>query len=335
MRIEDIGSSLEPWDVVKDLHEWSGLLLGNGASQAVWSKFSYSSLYEVAKQQAVHPLSASDEALFDAFGTTNFELVLSSLATAGIVNQQLGVPAPVVTDRYRSIQQALVQAVCDAHLPWDQYLDSSMGLIKAALRDFRFVYSTNYDLLLYWAINHGGASGFKDYFWPSIFNLANADERGEATYVLYMHGGIHLYRTPGGETVKYKANEGSNLLGSFGSDVGRVPLFVAEGDAKSKISAIRRSDYLTFAYSKLLNHDGPMVIFGCSLGPSDKHIADAISKAKCDVLAIAIYPGTSTENKQAKAEFVRLMPRKELVFFDSTTHPLGGSGLRVQPEVGM
>lgn len=328
---EQLDANLETWDAIKDSHHWSGLLIGNGASQAIWPQFAYKSLYEEAKEQVLHRLTAEDQNLFDAFDTTNFELVLSNLATAKVVNAQLGVSGPIVGQRYASIQNALAQAVRDAHLPWPKFPDTTKDTIKKALLDYSFVYSTNYDLLLYWAINHQGAAGFKDYFWVPTFNLANTEVWDKATNVLYLHGGIHLYRTADGKVLKYQAPEGRNLLASFGTHADRVPLFVAEGTSASKLSTILRSDYLGFAYSKLMTHDGPMVIFGSSLDTTDAHIATAINKANCPVLAISIYPGDTTATRKAKAHFFKELPHKKLYFFDSTTHPLGEPSMLVSP----
>lgn len=62
--------------VVESDLRWTGILLGNGASRAVWDAFSYPSLYDRARSEHVgDPLQAQaqDEALFDEFNTRNFE----------------------------------------------------------------------------------------------------------------------------------------------------------------------------------------------------------------------------------------------------------------------
>ena len=79
-----------------------------------------------------------------------------------------------------------------------------------------FVYSTNYDLLLYWASMHNGGKGFLDYFWgvDSAFAISDTDiwlSRERWTRILFIHGGIHLRRLQGGGTRKALAAEGSLL----------------------------------------------------------------------------------------------------------------------------
>lgn len=74
--LEGFTADLPPWTEVKEEAGWDGILIGNGASRAVWDGFSYNSLFETAQTSIDHPLTAQDVDLFTAFGTENFELVL-------------------------------------------------------------------------------------------------------------------------------------------------------------------------------------------------------------------------------------------------------------------
>lgn len=65
----DLDDNLDNWAEVKDECDWSGLLLGNGFSQNMWTSFGYHSLFETASAGAGPTLSADDVALFDRFGT--------------------------------------------------------------------------------------------------------------------------------------------------------------------------------------------------------------------------------------------------------------------------
>lgn len=82
-----VDGKLEDWSRVERRLETQdlGLLLGNGASRAIWDKFGYRSLYDIAcdPHQKVS-LSPRGQRVFDEFdsGTRNFEAILSSLATA-------------------------------------------------------------------------------------------------------------------------------------------------------------------------------------------------------------------------------------------------------------
>src|SRR5258708_3819633 len=73
-----VNDNLVDWATLS--HEpWAGLVLGNGASIAVWSSFNYASLYQVASSTSL--LETDAVTLFDGFDTRNFEEVLARLRT--------------------------------------------------------------------------------------------------------------------------------------------------------------------------------------------------------------------------------------------------------------
>lgn len=103
-------------------------------------------------------------------------------------------------ERYRSIQQALFNAVHQVHVPWLSVPDAALQSNRACLEDYRFVYSTNYDLLAYWAVmSESNGSGFLDFFWGDDMTFDPFDTdiwttRDLWTRLLFLHGGIHLRR---------------------------------------------------------------------------------------------------------------------------------------------
>jgi hypothetical protein len=246
------------------------------ATGPVWpsGSFAYHSLYDVARiDNEHHQLTAADIALFESLETRNFEFVLAGMATARRVNMALGIATAPIPERYASIQQALVEAVRSTHVPWARVPRPTFEAIRGELLNYRFVYSTNYDLLIYWAIMHENGGGFKDFFWAPYFDPANTELWGKTTAVLYLHGGLHLYHTLRGRTLKQVAAEGLNLLDLFGTEPepGATPLFISEGSAEDKLESIHRSDYLAFSYTQLAHHEGPLCVFGHSLGEADQH----------------------------------------------------------------
>jgi Domain of unknown function (DUF4917) len=112
--------SLRPWSEVAEYATWTGLLVGNGASMAVWPEFHYASLFEVATSDSVeNQLNDEDTRLFDAIETQNFEQVLASLKTAAVVAEALDLDREPLENRYVSIQRGLFEAVHTLHVPWD------------------------------------------------------------------------------------------------------------------------------------------------------------------------------------------------------------------------
>jgi hypothetical protein len=161
--------------------------------------------------------------------------------------------------------------------------------LKNALASFHHIYTTNYDLWIYWSIMRG-PSGFNDYFrldpcrvpgqW-TCFSPVGARSLELASNVLYLHGALHLYETPWGQTVKLSSSvDEGRLLDRFANSNERVgpvaPLFVSEGTWEQKAAAIGRSDYLSLAFDHFGERQGPLVVFGHSLSDSDGHIVRAI-----------------------------------------------------------
>jgi hypothetical protein len=131
------------------------------------------------------------------------------------------------------------------------------GSINQELARYRTVFTTNYDLLNYWAIQHS-PQAIDDLFQgpePGFDLSATATDK---TRLLYLHGGLHLVRNQDGTARKLMSTEGT-LLGSFAINntiktLDDVPLFVNEGPSADKLKTIRSSDYLSFCYDQLLGH---------------------------------------------------------------------------------
>jgi hypothetical protein len=76
-----------------------------------------------------------------------------------------GVDATAFPDLYSQIQQGLFEAVGHVHVPWEDVIDQTLPQIRAELRQYRRVFSTNYDLLVYWAMMcEGDPNDFRDFF---------------------------------------------------------------------------------------------------------------------------------------------------------------------------
>lgn len=332
---DKISPQLEEWEALSEKVTFSGLLLGNGASRSVSEKFHYSSLYHKACElNETVRLSEEDKSLFDHFGTHNFEAILSALAISRSVNSALGLDTETISERYKSIRNSLIRAVHTNHEKWENIKAGTLLSIKAELRKYQCIYSTNYDLLVYWSIMHEGSNGFLDYFWSSSFDISDVQIWNPGTTVLYLHGGLHLSRTLAGGTIKNRADESSNLLDKFGHGDGATstPLLIAEGNPEEKKQSIYKSDYLSFAISKLSQHRGPLCVFGHSLEPEDAHIIEAINNSEVAIIALSVYVEEETEIVKQKARMHECFPSKKLRFFRAQSHPLGSPSLKTTQE---
>ncbi|MFJ3482191.1 DUF4917 family protein [Pseudomonas sp. NPDC090202] len=329
MEFTDFDAGLADWNALQATHPCSGLLMGNGASLAVWKNFAYDSLFDLAQTTRNKPLSPTELALFKSMETENFEPVLSGLKVAMRVNAALTISSSSPRNRYFAIKEALIHGVRSAHIPWRLMEPATIARISQALSQYTTVYSTNYDLLAYWAVMHGGQA-FDDLFdEDAVFDLQRT--RSQATRILYLHGGMHLVKNFDGTARKLLSSE-STLLGSFAVNaLDDVPLFVCEGRSDDKMKIIRGSDYLSFCHSQLAQHDDALCIFGHALGKQDRHIVQAIIEARPKRLAISVYPRSEAFIQHQKRHYSALFEGQdiELTFFDATSHPLGAADLAV------
>ena len=182
--------TLFDWSDIVTSHEWDTLLLGNGMSINIWEPFAYRKLYDRAK---FGDLSAQDRKLFSS--TPNFERVLADLLTAIRVNDAIGLDAKPLLERYRNIQLALVQAVREVHLKLSRVPLATRKIINDTMEQFEWVFTTSYDLLVYWAMAAGGFEPFMDHFryrGRCEFDPARASVPANRIPVYFLHGALHL-----------------------------------------------------------------------------------------------------------------------------------------------
>ncbi|MDD2159062.1 DUF4917 family protein [Pseudomonas sp. MIL19] len=332
MQIPAFTGELEDWSTLNSSIGCPELLIGNGASLAVWRKFAYFSLFDEAQTTRNRPLSPTELSVFRALDTSNFEQVLSALKNSIRVNAALTINSSSPRHRYFAIKEALIHAVRSVHIPWSQMQASSLTRINSALSQYQTVYSGNYDLLNYWAVMQN-QDAFEEMFRgpDSTFDLGNNARQSSATRMLYLHGGMHLVKNIDGSTRILNSSE-STLLASFAiNQLGDIPLFVNEGSSADKLKAIRSSDYLSFCYSQLSQPKETLCIFGHNLAAQDQHLVQALLQAGLKTLAISIYPHNPLFIQQQKQHYANLFAGQDVAlrFFDAQSHPLGHPELRV------
>lgn len=329
-----IDGSLSDWQDIADGNEWEILLLGNGLSINVWDGFRYGKLFDHAHNAG---LTADDLALFS--GTPNFERILADLNTAIRVAEVKGVDPRLFYQSYRRIQLALGHAIRQVHPHRIQVPDGTLDAIRRELTSYEWIFTTSYDLIVYWAMGYGERyRPFVDLFGGNglTFNPRVATVMAGQVPVYFLHGALHLMVGGTGVTWKLRRNALQTLLDQFGSpipgDPQARPLLVTEGSAREKLRAIEGNDYLSHALRRLRDPDLelPLVVLGSRLGPEDQHLIDALNENSGRPVAVSIYPGTTREVRRQQAEIYGRLEADDLLFFDSTTHPLGNRNLRAR-----
>ena len=101
----------------------------------------------------------------------------------------------------------------------------------------------------------------------------------------------------------------------MGLEAGRYPIFVAEGDSTKKLAQINRNAYLAYCLGKFQRIENALVVFGHSLGPSDRHMTSAIvQNEKLARLYISLYgPADSEANKAVIASAQQMQARRKSI----------------------
>ena len=276
----------EAWQASQELIEKGActksrrLLLGNGFSRSFFGdKFSYRTLFSVIESEKKNERL---KRLFDYFGTSNFEAVLTALKDTRFLFEIYGVKSDGPLADYERIRDALAEAIVKVHPPKTTAipLESKKCCLLFLQRFDDDIFTVNYDLLLYWVVVQDNIFG--DYFFreedtPPEYCEFVHDGSKSAKHVHFLHGALHLFQKDGRTIKKVWGNVAplvSQIKGEM--EMGHYPLVVAEGDAASKLSRIKSVPYLEHAFAKLQNSKGQLFTFGFSFSEQDNHIVDLI-----------------------------------------------------------
>ena len=274
------------------------LLLGNGFSMSYDSDiFSYNALSKFLEGLDNEIL----QKLFEIIKTSNFELLMEQLENVAEIAKVFGAEK-VVVDKIRqaakTLKESLIEAIKELHpehvfaVPVDKSKACARFLNEYLAKNGN-VFTTNYDLLLYWVLMRneldGAGDGFgreaeetagwikpEDREWSELRWGKNSDSQS----IFYVHGALHLFDT-GIDVIKEEYTNEHVLLENVKARMERkeYPIFVTAGNGEEKLSHIRHNRYLAYCYDMLSTIEGSLVCFGFGFGPYDEHIIGAINKA--------------------------------------------------------
>lgn len=258
------------------------VLLGNGFSMAYDSNsFKYYVFVKMLREDAA---CAQLVNVFDTLGTDDFEHVMaalnSSATVAGIYDCNCEELRNIKADENR-LKEKLISFIADKHPEKATYIaDAKYQATRQFLSKFDSYFTTNYDLLLYWALVReqvGGPGvdcndGFGGQF-PADLTWIRPDDQN----VYYLHGAMHLFRS-NGVTTKLRYNGNAVLRDQVQGSInqGRYPLFVSGRSAQEKREKIETSSYLCHCFKKFSSLEGTIFVHGHSLDDNDDHLVSAI-----------------------------------------------------------
>jgi Domain of unknown function (DUF4917) len=320
------------------------LLIGNGFSMAYDSKiFSYNALADFVEKISDPTVSK----LFSVLKTKNFETIMEQLTVFSALLAGLNADPALqsqVKEAHQKLKLSLLDAIKSLHpehvfkIPQD-CIEKCTAFLHNFLDVGGEIFSTNYDLLLYWVLMRGDFPKAVDGFGRELCNPVEVGQRREDPdwsellwgpnranqNVHYLHGTLPLFDV-GAEIVKETYSEEGYLLENVGArlDAGQYPLFVTAGNGSEKLTLIRHNRYLANCYDRLCEVDGSLVTFGFGFGQSDEHIIDAINKAahaehKNPPKLWSIYIGVNSETGRKHIESIEDKFHLKVSTFDAKT----------------
>lgn len=310
--------------------------------------FSYNALYDFVS-------AVDDPTLATIFGvveSTNFELIMKELETFAALldafNAESHLQNAISTAR-KKLKSALIDAIKALHpehvfsIP-ELAANACADFLKAFLSTGGQIFTSNYDLLLYWVLMRKQISGAIDGFGRTLLNADDnpaTDEQEwsalhwgpnrERQCIHYLHGALPLFDT-GIEVEKEEYDTENYLLEKIGSriDAGAYPIFVTAGDGKEKLTQIMHNRYLTFCYEALSQITGSLVTFGFNFGNYDKHIIQAINAAakhgrKGSSKLWSIYIGVYCREDRQRIESMEELFKCKVHIYDATTAHVWGA----------
>lgn len=318
------------------------LLLGNGFSMAYdHDIFSYNALHRFIEEINDETISS----LFEIIKTKNFELVMQQLENFSELIDAFGSDSKLqekINTASNKLKESLIDAVEALHpehvfMLTDEEIEKCSKFLSNFTECDGKIFSTNYDLLLYWVLMRKQIKNAIDGFGRDrIDNAILVDcepEYSELRWgvnkkhqnIYYIHGALPIF-DQGVRIIKEEYTGTHYLLENIRKriDNSEYPIFVASGNGDDKLNHIMHNRYLTYCYESLCSIEGSLITFGFNFGNYDNHIIDAINIAakqgkKSGNKLFSIYIGVYSEDDRKHINNIRSKFKCKVNLFNAKT----------------
>jgi hypothetical protein len=318
------------WTDIREKFSKSDLLLGNGFSIKISTRLNYKSLFE----KFLENIDPADRAIFNQFGTTNFESILEKINSALTVNQIFGINSGQLGASIDKLKNGLIVAINQNHPRHAEIDNTVFDKLSIAFDEFEDVFTTNYDTFLYRVVMKTKdrydlgekIRPYQDYFWLRREDyLRFMDTQSDKTHksFYFLHGALFIFRTDQGN---YKIRRGAQdveLIDIINEkiNINEFPLFVTEGTFQDKENKINSNGYLSFCRTKFKDTKNNLVIYGSSLSTQDSHLINDLNYNRRNLaISVRCTDKTLDQLRQIKldtiAKFNRLK-NEEIILFDA------------------
>jgi hypothetical protein len=321
------------------------LLIGNGFSMAYAPDiFSYNALSRFVEDSKNELLGE----LFSVIKSRNFEQIMQQLSISKEIVLAFSGDRTLIdkiSSASSNLKGALIEAVEKLHpehvfkIPEAKSIACSKFL-REYLDSSGNIFSTNYDILLYWVLMRNSVPNAIDSFGRDVEDQGEYVPEDEVVLselrwgnhknkqnVHYLHGALQIF-DDGVEIVKEQYN-GNFILENIKKrmDNGNYPIFVTAGDGEEKLNHIMHNHYLAFCYDKLCSIKGSLITFGFNFGDYDEHIIKAINEASMQDIKEKlwrIYIGVYSEDDIMHIESIKKKFKCKVNMFDTKTIKVWG-----------
>lgn len=337
-------------EVIKHLRDDKrnvNLLMGNGFSMAYdHNIFSYNALSTFITQTKDSELLK----IFEIIKTKNFEQIMQELDLFKNILNEFDPTSSVIERLSRvsvKLQDSLIDAVKEYHPEYvfsvpPEKSKTCANFLEEFIQNKGKIFTTNYDLLLYWVLMRNNIPNCIDGFGRDLENddggfIPEEDrEYSELRWgkyrssqnIFYLHGALPLFDT-GSEVIK-EEYDGNYLLDKIKARMakGNYPVFVTAGNGEEKLKHINHNHYLSSCYDKLSTITGSLITFGFNFGEYDEHIIHAINLASKQDMSNrlwSVYIGVYSEDDIKHIEQIQKKFKcKKLCIFDAKTANVWG-----------
>lgn len=333
-------------DIIKHLDKVKRnyhLLFGNGFSMSYDpSIFSYNALSTFIENTEDEFL----QKLFEVANTKNFELIMQQLDNFVEIAKVFGIGESFIkkiNEANSTLKNSLIEAVKELHpehvfIVEEERSKKCHKFLNNFLSKGGKIFSTNYDLLMYWVLMRNSSKISIDGFGRELLNPEEVKKGEQAEWsdliwgenknkqnIFYLHGTLPIFDT-GTEIVKEEYNSRYYLLEKISERMAEksYPIFVTAGNSEEKLKQISHNKYLAYCYDNLCNIEGSLIVFGFNFGEYDTHIIDAINKASNQGMPSAkclrsVYIGVYSDESLEYLESIKNKFRCKVNFFNART----------------
>lgn len=316
------------------------LLLGNGFSMAYdRTIFSYNALSDFVENTSNDLLKK----LFKVVNNKNFEQIMLNLNISKDIIEAFNGDKDLI-DKIEQTSTALKASLLDAvkslhpehvfSIP-DVKSKACATFVQHYLDNKGTIFSTNYDILLYWVLMRNKIPNAIDGFGRDVIDQGEYvpeedvllselrwGNNKESQNIFYLHGALPLF-DDGIEIIK-EEYDGRYILENIRTrmDKGNYPIFVTAGNGDEKLNHILHNHYLSYCYDKLSTISGSLITFGFNFGEYDEHIIKALNEAvnqDFDKKLWSIYIGVYNEDDEKHIEEIKRKFKCKVTTFDSKT----------------